>query len=216
MEGDARRGVNPTGEMTRHILEEMRAGNRRAFDDFFERSAPRVLVYINYNMGSRLRRKVDPDDILQSLYLNLLRNFESFRRRIRERGVQKTLIRMADHEITEAYRFHFKVEKRDARREISAAYLGDSGESVLDWIPADATSMSGRVMRQEEYRRVMEMLRELRPLEQYVTVARVIEGRSAQEIADELGKTRGAIQMIIARARDKLRERAGREDDQRE
>jgi RNA polymerase sigma-70 factor (ECF subfamily) len=212
MEADARHGMNPTGEGTRYILEEMRSGNRQAFDDFFERSAPRVLVYINYNLGSRLRRKVDPDDILQSLYLNLLRNFESFSRRIRERGVQKTLIRMADHEITEAYRFHFKVDKRDARREITAAYLGDGEENVLDWIPSEATSMSRRVMRQEEYRRVMDLLRELRPLEQYVTVARVIEGRSAQEIADELGKSRGAIQMIISRARDKLRERAGRGD----
>ena len=38
MEGDARRGVNPTGELTRHILEEMRSGLKgEALKAFLER-----------------------------------------------------------------------------------------------------------------------------------------------------------------------------------
>src|SRR5262249_11301101 len=143
-------------------------------------------------------------------YLNLYRNFESFRTRAEERGIQQTLIRLADHEITEAYRYHFKVDKRDARREITNAFLADSGEggSPLDWDHTPAGPVSKRVVRQEEYQRVMGMLRELSPIEQYVTVSRVIEGLSAQEIADQIGKSRGAVSMMIARVRDKLRERA--------
>jgi len=203
--------MSPTGDITRQIFSEMQAGNREAFDDFFERQTPRVLVYINYNMGSRLRRKLEPSDVLQNIYLRLFRDFASFGRRVRERGIHRTLLRMADHEITEAYRFHFKVDKRDARREVTAPYRDceeESHTSPVDWVPSRATSMSQRIVRQEEFQRVMKMLRELDLIEQYVTVARVIEGISAEEIGKKLGKSRGAVQMILARARDKLRARA--------
>jgi len=206
--------MSGTGNLTMKIFSEMQAGNREAFDEFFKRQTPRVLVYISYNMGPRLRRKLEPSDLLQSLYLNLYRNFESFTRRARERGINKTLIRMADHEITEAYRFHFKVDKRDARREVTAFYrdgAGGNGENhfAVESVPSRATSVSQRVVRQEEYQRIMNLLRELDPIEQYATVSRIIEGLSPEEIGEKLGKSRGAVQMILARARDKLRAQAG-------
>jgi RNA polymerase sigma-70 factor (ECF subfamily) len=190
----------------------MRAGDQSAFERFFERHSPRVLVYINYNMGPRLRRKLDPSDVLQNIYLGLLKDFESFYERVKRRGIQRTLIRMADHDITEAYRYYFKVDKRDARRELTAALSKvQAGDALIpiDWVPSDATSVSAKVVRNDEYRRVMKLLGELTPIEQYVTVARLIEGVPAQEIAERVGKSRGAIQMILARARDKLRELAG-------
>ncbi len=203
------------GETTTKLLSRMRAGDRFAFDGYFERHSARVLVYINYNMGDRLRRKIDPADILQNLYLKIYKNFDAFCTRIEEQGSHRVLIRMADHAITEAYRHHFKVAGRDARRERTAAFLkSESGNTMglVDWVPSDATSITARVTRDEEYRRVMSMLQHLSPLEQYVTVARVIEGVPAQEIGERLGKTRGAIQMIVARARDKLRDRLGSDD----
>jgi RNA polymerase sigma-70 factor, ECF subfamily len=205
--------MSPTGDVTRQIFRQMQAGNRDAFDDFFERQTSRILVYINYNMGPRLRRKLEPGDLLQNLYLSLYRNFESFSRRARERGIHKTLVRMADHEITEAYRFHFKVGKRDAHREATAAYRDGEGDNALpvEGVPSPSSSVSQRVMQQEEYQRAMKMLQGLEPLEQYVTVSRIIEGLSAQEIGEKLGKSRGAVQMIIARARDKLRARSGQD-----
>ncbi len=206
------------GDTTPDLLSRMRAGDRFAFDRYFERHSARVLVYINYNMGDRLRRKIDPADILQNLYLKIYKSFETFCARIEERGSHRVLIRMADHAITEAYRYHFKVAGRDARRERTAAFLkSESGDpmNLLDWVPSDATSITARVTRDEEYRRVMSMLKHLSPLEQYVTVARVIENVPAQEIAERLGKPRGTIQMIVARARDKLRARIGSDETNR-
>lgn len=201
-----------SGETTPELLSKMRAGDRFAFDRYFERHSAKVLIYINYNMGERLRRKIDPADILQNIYLKIYKNFETFCARIEERGSQRVLIRMADHAITEAYRYHFKVAGRDARRERTAAFLkSEDGEplDLFDWVPSDATSITARVTRDEEYQRVMGMLKHLSPLEQYVTVARVIENVPAQDIGERLGKSRGAIQMIVARARDKLRARLG-------
>jgi RNA polymerase sigma factor (sigma-70 family) len=151
---------------------------------------------------------------LQNVYLRLYSDFASFIRRARDRGIQKTLVRMADHEITEAYRFHFKVEKRDARREIAAAY-GDTEEggqvSPVDWVLATGTSEIQKIVRQEEYQRIMQLLRQLDPVEQYVTVSRIIEGISADAIGKKIGKSRGAVHMILSRARDKLRARAGQD-----
>ncbi len=203
--------MKSTGAITRDIFAKVRAGDTTAYDRFFERHTARILVYINYNMSGRLRRKLDPADILQELYLKLLMRFEPFCERAETMGIHRALIRMADHEIAEAYRYYFKTEKRDARREVVVDFLHGHQSAVLDavaWVPAEAESVSARVVKNEEYQRLMAMLRELSPLEQYVTVARVIEEVPARDIAERLGKSRGAVQMMIARARDKLRRRA--------
>ena len=96
--------MRPMRDITRHIFEQMKAGDREAFDRFFERNAARALIYINYHMGHRLRRKLEPTDILQNIYLKVFKNFESFKVITQEHGIHYALIRMADHEITEAYR----------------------------------------------------------------------------------------------------------------
>lgn len=205
--------MSTTGGLTQQIFQAMKAGDREAFDRFFERRTPRVLVYIQCNMGRRLRARLEPADILQNLYLKLYRHFASFMRRAQARGIGKTLIRMADHEITEAYRYYFKVDKRTARKEVAAGYLkAEAGEeeSPFSWVPSPGPSVSQKVAQEEEYQRILSFLRTLSPLEQYVTVARVIEDLSAQEIADHLGKSRGAVQMMITRAREKLRSLASR------
>lgn len=194
----------------------MQAGDRQAFDRFFEKHAGKVLVYIQYRLGGRLRRKVDPTDILQNIYFGVFRKFQSFRRRAERLGVQKVLIRMADHEITEAYRYHFKAHKRDARRELTAGCLRgaeEGGFEDLDWIPSDATSITARVARHEEYLRAVELLRRLDPIERFVTVSRVIEDLSMAEIAKRLGKSPGAVRMILSRARSKLRKKAPAQGD---
>ncbi|MBI4586414.1 MAG: sigma-70 family RNA polymerase sigma factor [Planctomycetes bacterium] len=204
--------MSTTSKITREIYSRMQAGDRQAFDRFFSRHAARILVYIQYNMGRRLLRKLDPADILQNLYLHIYKDFKSFSERADRLGIQMALIRMADQEISEAYRYHFKVEKRDAKREATAAFLAaeETGRAdPLDGLPKESTSVTAQVVRQEEYQRILRLLKDLSPLERYVTVARVIEGVSAQEIAERLGKTRGAVHMIFARARDKLRSRAG-------
>ena len=203
--------MDPASDITLRLLSEMQSGDRRAFDRFFERNASRLLIYIQYNLGPRLRAKVDVPDILQEVYLKVFKDFESFRERAAKRGIHQALIRIADHQITEAYRFHFKVDKRDARREVAASFVSagsDEMPEVLGSLADSQTSVSRRIVRQEEYRRILDLLAKLSPLEQYVTVARVIEGLPSQEIADLLGKSRGAVQMIVARSREKLRKLA--------
>lgn len=189
----------------------MRSGDRQAFDRFFRRHSARTLVYISYSLGPRLSRKLAPADILQNVYLKAFQSFERFCDRAASIGVRRLLIRMADHEITEAYRYHFKVEKRDARREVSAFFLGSGQRESFDplsWLPSKARSASAMLVEREEYERVIAMLQELSPLEQYVTVLRVIEELPAAEIATRLDKTPGAVQMILSRVRDRLRKRA--------
>src|SRR5688572_20568124 len=82
-----------TSDITSVILRDRQAGNREAFDDFYRRQTPRIVVYISYNVGPRLRKKVEPTDLLQNVYLRLYSDFASFIRRARDRGIQKALVR---------------------------------------------------------------------------------------------------------------------------
>src|ERR1051325_8403892 len=101
----------------------MKSGSMAAFNRFFERRSTRLLVYITYNMGRRLHQKLEAADILQNVFFRIFRGFDAFRRHVDERGIERTLVRMADHEISEAYRYYFKVDKRSARREVAAEFL---------------------------------------------------------------------------------------------
>ena len=197
-----------SSEITSQLFEEMKSGSMAAFNRFFERRSTRLLVYITYNMGRRLHQKLEAADILQNVFFRIFRGFDAFRRHVDERGIERTLVRMADHEISEAYRYYFKVDKRSARREVAAEFLeppGTSSGSPLDWIASPSVTASKIYSRREEYERMMATLGRLDPLAQYVTVSHVIEGRSAAEISEVLGKSPGAVRMILCKARESLR-----------
>lgn len=194
-------------------LEPPRPQARDTFDRFFERNASRVLIYINYQLAPRLRRKVDPSHILEKLHARLHERFESLEPRT-EKRVREILLQMAKREIIAAYGSHLRMEEREAQREITSAYEKGSRDSFpLSWTPDPKAAISGRVVRQEEYQRMMAVLRGLRPLEQFVTVSRIIAGCSTEEIAGQTGQSREAVQTIIARVRDGLREQARPETD---
>lgn len=193
-------------------LELLRSGDREDFDRVFRIHATRVLVYANYNIGERLRGKLDPADVLERVYLKAFKSREAFRKRAERHGLTKLLIRLADQEITEAYRDLFKAAKLDSRSELKMDCLQSRGEGAFDpleWTPADQTSISAKIVRQAEYQRVMDTLRRLTPVEQYVTVARIIEALPTARIAARLGRPNGAVRRILTRVRARLRDMSG-------
>jgi len=65
-------------QVTRDIVEAIRGGDRSAFNTLFQRAGGRVFVYVNSRMGEALRRRVDPEDLLQEVYVEAFRSFDTF------------------------------------------------------------------------------------------------------------------------------------------
>lgn len=91
---------------------------------------------------------------------------------------------------------HYERERRQevARRGLTVIHGGEE--------PSDPGAADGVVERRDE---VIRALRAMTPLHRQVLVLKYLDGRSVEEIADELGRSRVQVQSLLQRARDALR-----------
>lgn len=104
--------------------------------------------------------------------------------------------RIAANKVADAQRAH-------ARRPVS---VGDDENRLLD---ADVDSAESTVVQRDEAARAWSLLERLSPRMREIMVLRVAVGMSAQETADALGMTAGAVRVAQHRALQQLREHWG-------
>jgi RNA polymerase sigma-70 factor (ECF subfamily) len=96
--------------------------------------------------------------------------------------------------------------KRGAGREQSLEALLDRTSSCLDaWLRADQSSPSERAERQEQLLRLAEALARLPPEQRAAVELRYLRGVCLAEIARQLGRSKGAVAMLLLRATQNLR-----------
>ncbi len=183
-------------EADRVLVTRMRAGDQRAFDEFFNASAPRLVAFI------ARRSALDSaslEDIVQSAMIKAVRNLANYRG---EAALFTWLTEICRHELADAHR-------KAARR---PAHVSLDGEEVAPLVEAqlrapehheplsllDAASQGAAVMQvlrslPEHYSRALE--------------AKYGDGMSVQDIGRELGLTAIATQSLLARARETFRRR---------
>ena len=180
-------------ETTRALIARARKGDRRAFDDLAEEHRERLLAFIRTRLGAQLRRRTEPDDILQEAYLKGFRSLDRFEWR-GEGSFFGWLATIAEYVIRELGRSH-KLEALPLERE-----------------PLDEAPSPSRVARREE--RFVKLGDALSGLsEDHRTVIRLarIEGLAVTEIARRMERSPGAVRHLLLRALQKLRERFGDE-----
>ncbi len=183
-------------EADRVLVTRMRAGDQRAFDEFFNASAHRLVAFI------ARRSALDSaslEDIVQSAMIKAVRNLANYRG---EAALFTWLTEICRHELADAHR-------KAARR---PAHVSLDGEEVAPLVEAqlrapehheplsllDAASQGAAVMQvlrslPEHYSRALE--------------AKYGDGMSVEDIGRELGLTAIATQSLLARARETFRRR---------
>ena len=63
---------------TVHLVERLRAGDRRALAELFERHRDRLRRMVELRMDARLQGRVDASDVLQDGFLDLEKRVESY------------------------------------------------------------------------------------------------------------------------------------------
>ena len=61
---------------TQRLLDRVRAGDRRAFDELFTRHRPYLRQVIGLRLDPQLRPRVDPSDVVQETQLEAFRRLE--------------------------------------------------------------------------------------------------------------------------------------------
>lgn len=167
---------------TRTWWEQARAGDRQAYDQLFAAHAERASLFIRARLGPKLREKVECADVLQDAYLAAHEAFASFDY-TNDGAFLRWLCRIIDNRIRDLGD-HFGALKR---------------QPVA--IPQSSPTGPGTALNRTENReRVAAAIDQLADDHRQVLLLRYFEGLSAEETAQRLNRSAGAVRKLTARA----------------
>jgi RNA polymerase sigma-70 factor (subfamily 1) len=183
----------------------IRDGDIDALAQFLTLKERALLGYIGRQLGSGLRKKIEPEDILQEASVEAIKRIDQA-----FDDPFGWMCRICEQKIIDAYRRFFGAEKRNAGREVSADTSANSQHAGIgDLLIASLTSPSAVFSREHKHLRMLQALEKL-PAEHCEAIKlRYLEGLGSREIAERLGMTNGAVRVMLSRSLGKLQEELG-------
>lgn len=161
----------------------------------FEQHRERLLSMIYLRMGPELRTRLDPEDVLQEVAIEAINSWHTLDD---ERNAGAWLVVLAKRKVARVLRDQVGVAARDPRRERAIK---------TDFSVADARS--GPVTAADRHDRLMLLEAALQKLSsdhrEVILLAR-IEGLSAREIGERMGRSENAVNLLLGRALKRLAE----------
>src|SRR5437763_9581579 len=102
--------------MNEDLVEQIRRKNADALAAFLESHRPQLMAFIERQLGTALRRKVEPEDIFQETSAEAVRALPSVE--LGDRDPFSWLCQIAERRIIDLHRRFFGAAKRDAAREV--------------------------------------------------------------------------------------------------
>ncbi len=185
----------------------MRAGDRQALAAFFSRHRERLWRVIDFRLDSRVRRRVDADDVLQQAYLDAATRLAHFQ------GDSPTtafvwLRLVVVQTLIEVHRTHLNAQRRDADREVFLDGPGkhdSTSASLARQLIGELTSPSEALLRVENQTQLEQALEGMEPIDREVLALRHFEELSNAEVAEVLGIQQKAASIRYVRALARLK-----------
>lgn len=203
----ARPAGPPFAEVTAGLLERARAGDEAAFDRLFARVLPRLRWFLSLRLGSGLRGRLEPDDVVQETYaaaLPLLSDFESRG----EGAFVRWLFAIGENQIRRLTAHH----RAKAR---SGLPSGGPADAALALAADPASGPCTCAARVERRALVSDAIRGLPEDQRDALFLRIIEGRPLREVAATMGCSESAVRRLLVRAVDALGHRLGGQEGSR-
>jgi RNA polymerase sigma-70 factor, ECF subfamily len=172
------------------------AGNHNAVERLLGYVRPLVVRYCRARVGRQERSFASADDVAQEVCLAVLTALSTYRDQ--GRPFLAFVYGIAAHKVADAH--------RAAARNRAEPVAEVPDEPELDAGPEQ------RAMRVEMTSRMAELLQVLPAKQREILVLRVVVGLSAEETADAVGSTPGAVRVAQHRALARLRTAASRLD----
>jgi RNA polymerase sigma-70 factor, ECF subfamily len=187
------------------LLEEALAGSREALGSLLEDYRAYLSVLAQRYLDPRLRGRLDPADLVQITFMEAQRDLPAFRgHQIEELlGWLRHILR---NNISTAHQQHLYAQKRSAGRERSTGDRDDA-PAMSDLVPAETTSPSQRMMRDEAAVYLANCLETLAATQREALRLRYVEGLTLKAISQQMGKSELAVAGLLKRGLQNLRER---------
>jgi RNA polymerase sigma-70 factor (ECF subfamily) len=193
------------------LIRRSREGDGAARDRLFDRYHSYLHVLARAQLGKHLRGKCESADVVQDTLLEAHRDLASFNGTT-EPELLAWLRRILSHNLYNEAR-RFAAQARDATREVSLdqvrAGVEHSSAVLARGIAADTPTPSQIASARESSLQVADALAKLPDDYREVLLLRVFEGLSAEEVAERMGRSAGAVRMLQMRALQALRDGMG-------
>lgn len=186
---------------------DVRQGNWQSFDDAFVAHRQRLWQIVHFRMNAKIRARVDPDDIVQQIYLDAKQRLSHF-----ASGDFPSfflwLRLVATQTLSRTHRQHLGTKSRSVDSERcgqTSHQWGDASQSLSQQFVAQMTTPSGKLMRKELLSQLDEALEAMGEMDREILAMRHFEELTNQEVSFALGISEKAANMRYLRALQRLR-----------
>jgi RNA polymerase sigma-70 factor (ECF subfamily) len=167
---------------------------------------PRLRARLLRQMDPTMRSKLEPEDILQQVYLETFRAIGQFEYQGKD-SFLRWMYAILDRKLIDEHRA-LRAERRDVRREVKPAPAAGQHTTYIDLmarVMADGGTPSQAVRKDEAIGVISACVASLPPHYREVIRMRFLEGMAVADVAQRLGRSIGSIHMLCHRALRQLR-----------
>ena len=191
-------------ELLRRAIE----GDVDALSDLLELHSPTISGRIDKSIGQQWRSVLDADDIMQVTFVEVFLDFDRFPGSDID-GFVAWVTRIAKNNLSDAIRGLSREKRPQPSRRIQGAVGHESYVALIEQMGGITTSVGTKAAREEMVRHLDETLKRLPPDYEQVLRLYDLEGLSGPEVAERIGRRRGAVHMLRSRALVRLRKELG-------
>ena len=182
-----------------------KGGDGAALGRLLERYRNYVGLLVRLQVGRRLRTKVDIEDLLQEIWLEIHRKIALFRG-WSEREFLSWARRLIGSILANQVRHYIGTKGRDLRLERALAdELDQSSRALNESLIAPHSSPSQQAVRREQAVLLADALQDLPEDYREVIILRQLEGLSFPDVARRMGRTEDSVKNVWLRALARLR-----------
>jgi RNA polymerase sigma-70 factor (ECF subfamily) len=195
--------VSQSGDHPEVLLARARSGDQAALGQLLELYRNYLRLQARTLIGSALRVRLDPSDLVQETFLEAHRDFGQFLGSTEAELVawlRQVLVRnLADQAKRQ------QSQKRDVRREESLeALLERSSSDVQQALVKGLSTPSSQARRREQAVVLADALAALPPHYREVIILRHLERLKFEEVGARMGRSSGAVRILWTRALERL------------
>jgi RNA polymerase sigma-70 factor (ECF subfamily) len=183
------------------LLTRLRTGDDEAARAIFDRFANRLIGVARMRLGQRFRPKLDPEDVVQSVYKSFFVRFAEGQFDLKSWDNLWALltvltIRKCGHRIE-----YFQAARRDIRGEVSPRPTNDSWHS-WEALAREPTPVEAALLTE-----VVEQLMRTLELRHQEIVALTLQGLTVTEVSAQVGCSERTVRRVLEQVRNWLQRR---------
>ncbi|MGE3175644.1 MAG: sigma-70 family RNA polymerase sigma factor [Planctomycetota bacterium] len=191
--------MHPRDDVDEALLARLRAGDDSAFGPLFEAQRDRLRRMIQFRLDPRLVGRVDPEDVVQEVFLDAQKRLYAFREDAQSLPFWLRLV--AQQTLIDLHRRHLGALKRNAARERVFAH----SHGLSGFLAGSLTSPSQAAMRDELRQQLHAALEAMDEIDREVLTLRHFEDLGNKEVAELLGIGENAASNRYVRALGRLK-----------